>query len=272
MTYNDIVLSSKNMTRNILVLKLVILERLNLSMIIDAYELVYKGICKSMIENNDIVKRVGLFNQNDKYIGANVIKDYNMLNDYQYFKEQIPQDIFKLIINRKQNRKNKRNRTDRKIIKMIRLANGLSVEMNIKTNIVFGTLTLDDKTLSQKEDTYMRKISKYLKSHYFMTILNKDYGKKNEREHYHFIALTSQPLEKINIKSKTGRELYKLKTKDYQLGFEPTLEIVNLNDKEKVRNYLLKLNNHSNKSTTKSSRFRVLYNDYISKNTNAKYL
>lgn len=198
------------------------------------YYLVYRDRCKSLIK----------------------LEDYNLLNDFAYFKDIIPDQDFKDIIREKQNRKNRRYRTDRKIFDMLRLTNYYSM-LNIPSKVVFGTLTLNDKILSQKEDTYMRKISKWLKKHFKYVILNKDYGKNNEREHYHFIGLTIEELVKIENKSKKGYSMYKLKNQDYELGFEPVLEIFNFEDKKKVRNYLLKLNNHSNKDTTKSSRTRV---------------
>lgn len=185
--------------------------------------------------------------------------DYKILNEYEYFKDIIPKEEFKRIILDKQKRKNKRYRVDRKLLTMCRLINMFAIE-NIQARIVFGTLTLNDKVLSTKENTYIRKIHKYLKKHYQIAILNKDYGKTTEREHYHFIGLTIEPIIKIDKRSKTGRQLYQLKKQDYELGFEPDIEIVNLEEKKQTRNYLLKLNNHSTKDTTKSSRFRVIYN------------
>ena len=112
-----------------------------------------------------------------------------------------------------------------------------------------------------KEDTYIRKIHKYLKNHYLYSILNKDFGKKTEREHYHFIGLTlpKEELEDTGKKSKKGYKIYELKNKDYKLGFEPDLCKVDLqkNDMEQTTNYLLKLNNHSNKITS-SNRVRII--------------
>lgn len=185
------------------------------------------------------------------------LKNYNVLNDYENFKEIIPKEIYNKIIKGKLRRKAKRYRVDNYITKMLKLRNVID-----KSIVVFGTLTLKDEILDLKENTYIRKIHNYLKSHYDMVILNKDFGKKNEREHYHYIGLTHEPIEETEKKSRCGIKLYKLQKQDYNLGFEPTIEIVNFEDKKKVRNYLLKLNNHSTKNTTKS-RFRVLYNPLI---------
>ena len=101
--------------------------------------------------------------------------------------------------------------------------------------------------------------------------MNKDFGAKNEREHYHFIAITLEPLEELKTcenkakKSKKGYTLYELKRKNYSLGFEPTLCKIDLkkNDFDKTINYLLKLNNHSTKITTKS-RVRIVKSPLMS--------
>ena len=91
-------------------------------------------------------------------------------------------------------------------------------------------------------------------------MLNKDYGGKNEREHYHFIGITIEEIESKGKVSKKGYEIFELKNKNYTMGFEPTLCIINLqmNDTNKTINYLLKLNNHSSKTTTKNNRLRVI--------------
>ena len=168
-------------------------------------------------------------------------------------------------MNEKQNRKNKRYRTRNKFLEILRIANEL--KDNEKLNVVFGTITLDNEHLALKEDTYIRKIHKWLKKHFVIAILNKDYGSKNEREHYHFIGLTIEDIESKNILSKKGYEIFELVNKDYTMGFEPTLCIVDLNksDIQQTINYLLKLNNHSSKIGTKS-RVRVI------KSTQYEYL
>lgn len=204
------------------------------------YYLLYKDRCKKLLK----------------------LEDYTLLNDYEYFKDIIPEEDYKEIILEKQRRKNKRYRVDSKIFEMMRLANMYRKE-TIIPKIVFGTINLNDKTLSRKENTYIRKIHQWLKKHFAYVILNKDYGDKTNREHYHFIALTLEPVEDSGHRSKKGYTLYKLKNQDFNLGHEPTLEIINLEDKKQIRNYLLKLNNHSTKATANSSRIRVLINPII---------
>lgn len=189
-------------------------------------------------------------------------KDYTLLNDYENFKDLMKLEDFKEIMRWKNARKNKRYRVDSKFMEMLRLYNALNKE-NSTPYIVFGTLTLRDDILAKKEDTYIRKIHKYLEKHYQYVILNKDFGKKTEREHYHFIGLTCEPIVKTDIRSKKGNQIYQLKKQDYELGFEPDICIINIEDKKKVREYLLKLNNHSNKNTTKQSRIRIILNPWI---------
>lgn len=176
------------------------------------------------------------------------------LNKYSNFKDIFSLYEFENILKEKQNRKNKRYRTKNKFLKIYHIASFIE-----NSKIVFGTITLNDKSLKLKENTYIRNIHKWLKKHFVYVILNKDYGAKNEREHYHFIGLTTEELEGKKIRSKKGYEIYELKNKDYTMGFEPTLCLIDLQkaDIQKTTNYLLKLNNHSNKKGTKS-RVRVI--------------
>ncbi len=180
------------------------------------------------------------------------------LNEYRNFKDFMTLYEFRKVILEKQRRKNKRYRTKQKYIELIKIRN----EIKEKSNIVFGTITLDNKHLNQKEDTYIRNIHKWLKSHFIYAILNKDYGSKTEREHYHFIGLTTEELVDTNVKSRKGNHLHKLTNQDYKMGHEPTLEIINMSeeDVDMTTNYLLKLNNHSSKVGTKS-RVRIIKND-----------
>lgn len=180
------------------------------------------------------------------------------LNNYNNFKGIFSKYEFEKIIKEKKKRANKRCRTNQKFLEIFRLRQIL----NSNCYIVFGTITLNDHYLSLKENTYIRKIHNWLKDHFIYSILNKDYGSKTEREHYHFIGLTTEEIETKNTKSKKGYEIYELKNKTYTMGFEPTLCIIDLdkNDKKQTINYLLKLNNHSNKITTKN-RVRIIKNN-----------
>lgn len=187
-------------------------------------------------------------------------EDLKQLNQYKNFESLMSEETFKILINRKQNRKNKRYRTKQKYKEIYQLS--LCSE---DSKIVFGTITLNNYYLSLEERTRTKLINKWLKSHFVYSILNKDFGKKTEREHYHFIGLTLRPLKQcLNDqeepkKSKKGYYIYELEKQDFKLGFEPTLCLVDLqkNDLDKTINYLLKLNNHSTKITTRN-RVRII--------------
>lgn len=178
------------------------------------------------------------------------------LNNYANFKDLFSKYEFDMILKTKQNRKNKRYRTKQKYKELFELACFFGLD---NVNIVFGTMTLSNDTLRLKEETYVKKIDKWLTSHFIYAIVNKDYGSKTEREHYHFIGLTKERIEDTGRKSRKGNELFELVKKDYNLGFEPDLCIIDLNknDLDKTINYLLKLNNHSSKSSSKN-RVRII--------------
>lgn len=188
--------------------------------------------------------------------------DYKDLNCYDNFNDLMDEEVFKLIIRDKQNRCNKRYRTKEKIKEMIILYDELKSD---NKKLIFGTLTLDDYHLNLKENTYIRDIHKWLKKHCLISLLNKDFGEKKGREHYHIFSITNEDIEQLfnengkPKKSKKGYEIYEFKNKDYNLGFEPTLCIIDFDkdDIDKTTNYLLKLNNHSNKFLTKG-RVRVI--------------
>lgn len=201
---------------------------------IEVIELLYKSRCRDLLN-------VGLVHEE--------------LNNYSNFKDILSEEDFERMIKTKRNRQQKRCRTKNKFREIIALKNSLVCD----TELVFGTLTLDDEHLQLKENTYIREIHRWLKKHFYYSILNKDFGKKTEREHYHFIALTNEELEDTGKKSKKGYKIYELKDKDYKLGFEPDICKVDLNknDMSQTTNYLLKLNNHSNKITS-SNRVRII--------------
>lgn len=106
--------------------------------------------------------------------------------------------------------------------------------------LIFGTLTFKDKVLSYtSERTRQRYITWYLKNNTIHYIANIDFGSKNNREHYHFIALVDK----------------KLNCKDWKYGASK-FQLVPLKkeDLKRTKNYLLKLNNHSYKNTTRQKR------------------
>lgn len=186
---------------------------------------------------------------------------YKMLQTYEYFKEYMSESDFKEVLRLKRNRSNRRRRANKKIAK---------IRFSERPTIIFGTCTFNDEQFYKKngkeikERTRTKKVNEWIMSHFDYSVVNIDYGKKNEREHHHFVGIlkNGEELEIIKSKSKTGYKMYELKNKDYKLGFEPTLELVEYDPQDynmkKLSNYLLKINNHENKSTTKNRRFRVL--------------
>ena len=129
------------------------------------------------------------------------------LNEFCYFEDLMNKKQFKIVMNEKQRRKNKRYRVNKKYELLYKIAENLN---NENKKIVFGTCTLDDKNLSQTEDSYIGKINDWLKSHFIYAIVNKDFGSETEREHYHFIGLTTEDMEYTGHKSKKGNKIYNL--------------------------------------------------------------
>ena len=109
-----------------------------------------------------------------------------------------------------------------------------------KYKLVFGTLTFNDKTLSNtSERTRTRYVTKFLSDNTFHYIANIDFGEKNNREHYHFIAMVKNNID-MSKWSYGGNKI-----KNVPLSKK---------DVKSVKNYLLKLNNHSYKESTKQKR------------------
>lgn len=106
--------------------------------------------------------------------------------------------------------------------------------------IIFGTLTFNDKVLEKTtSQTRRRYVARFLTKHCENYMANVDYGKENGREHYHFLALIENNIEK-------GAWNY---------GYDSYTKIkIDSKELKKVKNYLLKLNNHSYKSSTKINR------------------
>ena len=191
------------------------------------------------------------------------IINYFKTEDYENFKDIMSYEDFKSarrIINRK---KWRRKNCYKKLEPIINLYEELFYKKGIYCNIVFGTCTFDNKSMTWKEETRTKKVNKWIKEHFIIALANIDYGKTTEREHHHFIGLTFEELERTGKKGKKGFDMYEIKNnKNYSLGFEPNLEIVNnFNNDKKLSNYLVKLNFHSNKKSTRNRRIRVLKNN-----------
>ena len=106
--------------------------------------------------------------------------------------------------------------------------------------IVFGTLTFNDKTLNKTcKRTRARYITKFLSDNTKHYIANIDYGTKNNREHYHFLAIIKENID-MSKWSYGGNKIDQVR--------------LSKNDIKRTKNYLLKLNNHSYKASTKQER------------------
>lgn len=106
--------------------------------------------------------------------------------------------------------------------------------------IVFGTLTFTDKVLDKTcRRTRARYVTKFLNKETFHYIANIDFGTQNDREHYHFIAMIEKKMDLNNWKYGGNK-----------VDYVP----IDSGEIQSVKNYLLKLNNHSYKESTKQHR------------------
>lgn len=109
-----------------------------------------------------------------------------------------------------------------------------------KYKLVFGTLTFNNESLNKtSEKTRKVYVTRFLNEETKHYIANIDYGKKNNREHYHFIALIEKNID-----------LEKWTLGALKVQVIPLLK----KDIKATKNYLLKLNNHSYKDTTRQKR------------------
>lgn len=134
--------------------------------------------------------------------------------------------------------------------------------------VYFITFTFDDKRLNQKEETRRKLIKRTLEQiQGSKWILNIDYGKKNEREHYHCIL----GLNNLDLDGDLIEYLFTNKTKelsdiylDHKLKkIYPcfvSAERINCEseDIKRLSKYIDKLGNHCLKASTCNS--RIVYN------------
>lgn len=125
--------------------------------------------------------------------------------------------------------------------------------------IWFCTFTFSNKYINKCERTKRDLIKSVLNNNDFKYILNIDYGKNTQRQHFHCILATNENID-IN----------KLFQDTYIGGFSCSILCKNgLEDFKRLSKYINKLVNHCLKATT--NRQRLLYNfkgyDVISSNT-----
>lgn len=177
--------------------------------------------------------------RNELYISKEDIEsyiNYDKILKYEEFK--LCQVIYKNFRQRKYKNKEK-------ILKWIYAIKNIKMYENYK--IVFGTLTFNDDDLKINKLTRRRYVQRFLKENVIEYIANIDYGKVNNREHYHFIAIIKE-----NINTKNWKRIINIKK-------------VNIDSIENTLNYVLKLNNHSFKDTTKNERILQDRDKFIEK-------
>ena len=193
---------------------------------------------------------------------------YEVFNNYIFYNDILSLKDFKKCKNIDCARSKKRSRCSQKYFTLEMLSKVTRAKM------VFGTITCNDNFLKENYDTQKKRLQRYLKKYFFYVVKNADYGSKTERLHYHFIGLTFDDLFLNGKKSKKGRPMYNLKNDWWEVqdyGFAPNYEIIEYQciDNKKISNYLVKLNNHSNKISVKKSRLSILKNkDYLKKYCN----
>lgn len=121
---------------------------------------------------------------------------------YSYFDKEVVDSCFKIYNATRQRKKNNWN----EICKWCYAIDKISIFKDKK--IIFGTLTFTNEVLEVTSNrTRQRYVTWFLKDHTIHYIANIDFGAKNNREHYHFIALVDG---KINCKDwKYGSSKFK---------------------------------------------------------------
>lgn len=111
----------------------------------------------------------------------------------------------------------------------------------------FCTFTFSNDYIDKSDRTKRDLIKSVIKTHDFLYIVNVDYGKKNEREHYHCILGTDIDFD-VNQFIQAHYPCFCLAIQCKK----------GLNDYKRLSKYINKLTNHCIKDTTKNK--RMLYN------------
>ena len=113
--------------------------------------------------------------------------------------------------------------------------------------IWFCTFTFDNNYINKSERTKRDLIKKYLNTHDFKYILNIDYGKQTQRQHFHCILATNQDID-INQYFQGNYPCHSL-----------SIQCKNgIDDFKRLTKYIDKLVNHCIKASTR--RQRLVYN------------
>ena len=115
-------------------------------------------------------------------------------------------------------------------------------------HVWFVTFTFSNNYINKSDRTKRDLIKEVLNTHDFKYILNIDYGKTTEREHYHCILAT-------NLDMDCNQFIQNF----YRGGFSLSIECkTDFDDFKRLTKYINKLTNHCIKATTK--RQRLVYN------------
>lgn len=132
-------------------------------------------------------------------------------------------------------------------MKVSRIKKRLVYLFNRYQYIWFCTFTFDNYYLNKCDRTKRDLIKSCIDNYDFKYILNIDYGKTTEREHYHCILATNK---EINI--------HNYLQDNYSCFCSAKKVRISDNDLKRLSKYINKLTNHCVKSTTK--RQRIYYN------------
>lgn len=117
--------------------------------------------------------------------------------------------------------------------------------------IWFCTFTFNDYYINKCDRTKRDLIKNVINVRDFKYILNIDYGKKTEREHYHCIIATNDNLD-----------LNKYLQENYSCFCSALLCNTTIDDIKRLTKYINKLTNHCIKATTKKQRIYYNFNAY----------
>lgn len=184
-------------------------------------DLIVNGTFKTFLEIKKKFYEIGL--------------DTNSKENYtDYFDNETIDLCFKIYNSNKQRKK----RNLDQIIKWYFLI--MRIRSYEKYYLVFLTLTFTDDVLNKtKEDSRRKYVQRFLNKNSYHYIANIDYGAKNGREHYHALVMIEKDID--HSKWEYGAINFK------RIG-------LNSKDIKSVKNYILKLNNHSYKESTKQKR------------------
>jgi len=159
--------------------------------------------------------------------------------DYENYTDEFTTEELDLCFKIDNSVKHRKWRSKNDIVKWIFAIDKIPSYKDYK--ILFGTLTFSEETLQNtSKETRRRYVARFLGENTIHYKANIDFGEKNGREHYHFICFNRN---KINMNK-------------WVYGTQHQVVEIPLTKKdiESVKSYLLKLNNHSYKDSTRQDK------------------